>query len=152
VLQHSSVSYACSVSCLSVATSRTNRDNGWLNSQEKTTESCAWQGSCDRSKTTTRRKSAVSKTSVGSVREHTVCCDVRLISQRLRAGLGEGKGGVRSRKFRAKIKPDDNQSAEQELRKQISKTMFERMHIIGQFNLGFIITRLDTDLFIIDQV
>ena len=58
VLQHSSVSYACSVSCLSVATSRTN---GWLNSQEKTTESCAWQGSCDRSKTTTRRDSAVSK-------------------------------------------------------------------------------------------
>jgi DNA mismatch repair protein PMS2 len=60
---------------------------------------------------------------------------VSLISQRLRAGLGgvgEGKGGVRSRKFRARIKPDENQSAEQELRKQISKTMFERMHIIGQ--------------------
>ncbi|CAI8006682.1 Mismatch repair endonuclease PMS2 [Geodia barretti] len=29
--------------------------------------------------------------------------------------------------------------------------MFERMHVIGQFNLGFIITRLDTDIFIIDQ-
>ena len=51
-----------------------------------------------------------------------MCCDVSLISQRLRAGLGgvgEGKGGVRSRKFRARIKPDENQSAEQELRKQI---------------------------------
>ncbi|CAI8006676.1 Mismatch repair endonuclease PMS2 [Geodia barretti] len=135
-------------------TASTSRTNDWLNSQEKTTESCAWQGSCDRSKTTTRRESAVSKTNVGSVREHTVCCDVSLISQRLRAGLGgvgEGKGGVRSRKFRARIKPDENQSAEQELRKQISKTMFERMHVIGQFNLGFIITRLDTDIFIIDQ-
>ncbi|XP_016064287.1 PREDICTED: mismatch repair endonuclease PMS2 [Miniopterus natalensis] len=55
------------------------------------------------------------------------------------------------RKFRAKICPGENQAAEEELRKEISKTMFAEMEIIGQFNLGFIITKLDADLFIVDQ-
>ncbi len=32
-----------------------------------------------------------------------------------------------------------------------SKDMFKDMEIIGQFNLGFIITKLKSDLFIIDQ-
>ncbi|XP_060116729.1 mismatch repair endonuclease PMS2 isoform X2 [Heteronotia binoei] len=55
------------------------------------------------------------------------------------------------RKFRAKISPGENKSAENELRKEISKEMFAKMDIIGQFNLGFIITKLNSDLFIIDQ-
>ncbi|XP_063790546.1 mismatch repair endonuclease PMS2 isoform X2 [Pseudophryne corroboree] len=55
------------------------------------------------------------------------------------------------RRFRAKISPGENQAAEAELRKEISKEMFAEMEIIGQFNLGFIITKLDSDLFIIDQ-
>ncbi|KAM5211645.1 mismatch repair endonuclease PMS2-like isoform 2-T2 [Hipposideros larvatus] len=55
------------------------------------------------------------------------------------------------RKFRAKICPGENQAAEDELRKEISKTMFAQMEIIGQFNLGFIITKLDADIFIVDQ-
>ncbi|XP_045141741.1 mismatch repair endonuclease PMS2 isoform X2 [Echinops telfairi] len=55
------------------------------------------------------------------------------------------------RRFRAKICPGENQAAEDELRKEISKTMFAEMEIIGQFNLGFIITRLGADLFIVDQ-
>ncbi|XP_025832566.1 mismatch repair endonuclease PMS2 [Agrilus planipennis] len=54
-------------------------------------------------------------------------------------------------RFRSKIAPDANKTAEQELQKQISKDMFHRMSIIGQFNLGFIIAKLDNDLFIIDQ-
>lgn len=29
---------------------------------------------------------------------------------------------------------------------------FEKMEILGQFNLGFIIVRLKNDLFIVDQV
>lgn len=33
----------------------------------------------------------------------------------------------------------------------LSKDMFKEMDIIGQFNLGFIITKLKSDLFIIDQ-
>ncbi|XP_027730537.1 mismatch repair endonuclease PMS2 [Vombatus ursinus] len=55
------------------------------------------------------------------------------------------------RRFRAKISPGENQAAEDELRKEISKDMFAEMEIIGQFNLGFIITKLNADLFIIDQ-
>ncbi|GFR30840.1 mismatch repair endonuclease PMS2 [Trichonephila clavata] len=55
------------------------------------------------------------------------------------------------RKFRSKIDPSENQNAEEELKKEISKEDFSCMKIIGQFNLGFIITRLNDDLFIIDQ-
>uniref|UniRef100_A0A131YTK6 DNA mismatch repair protein PMS2 n=1 Tax=Rhipicephalus appendiculatus TaxID=34631 RepID=A0A131YTK6_RHIAP len=55
------------------------------------------------------------------------------------------------RGFRAAITPADNAAAENELSKQISKDMFAEMNIIGQFNLGFIITQLGEDLFIIDQ-
>ncbi|NXG59970.1 PMS2 endonuclease, partial [Hemiprocne comata] len=55
------------------------------------------------------------------------------------------------RRFKAKISPGENKVAEDELRKEISKEMFAKMEIIGQFNLGFIITKLNSDLFIIDQ-
>ncbi|NXR12734.1 PMS2 endonuclease, partial [Semnornis frantzii] len=55
------------------------------------------------------------------------------------------------RRFRAKISPGENQVAEAELRKEISKEMFAKMEVIGQFNLGFIIAKLNSDLFIIDQ-
>ncbi|KAM6898873.1 mismatch repair endonuclease PMS2 isoform 1-T1 [Lycodopsis pacificus] len=55
------------------------------------------------------------------------------------------------RRFRAKINPGENQSAEDELKKEISKDMFKEMEIIGQFNLGFIITKLNSDIFMIDQ-
>ncbi|XP_054454764.1 mismatch repair endonuclease PMS2 isoform X2 [Anoplopoma fimbria] len=55
------------------------------------------------------------------------------------------------RRFRAQINPGENQSAEEELQKEISKDMFKEMEIIGQFNLGFIITKLNSDIFMIDQ-
>ncbi|KAM5301671.1 mismatch repair endonuclease PMS2 isoform 1-T1 [Glossophaga mutica] len=62
------------------------------------------------------------------------------------------RGGEQNyRKFRAKICPGENQAAEEELRKEISKTMFAEMEVIGQFNLGFIITKLGADIFIVDQ-
>ncbi|XP_021562061.1 mismatch repair endonuclease PMS2 isoform X3 [Carlito syrichta] len=63
----------------------------------------------------------------------------------------QSEGGQNYRKFRAKICPGENQAAEDELRKEISKTMFAEMEIIGQFNLGFIITKLNEDIFIVDQ-
>ncbi|KAL7857151.1 hypothetical protein SRHO_G00160500 [Serrasalmus rhombeus] len=59
--------------------------------------------------------------------------------------------GPKYRRFRAKINPGENQSAEDELKKEIRKDMFKEMEIIGQFNLGFIITKLKSDLFMIDQ-
>ncbi|XP_069066255.1 mismatch repair endonuclease PMS2 [Pleurodeles waltl] len=63
----------------------------------------------------------------------------------------QASDSLRYRRFRAKINPSTNQEAEDELRKEISKDMFAKMEIIGQFNLGFIITKLNSDLFIIDQ-
>lgn len=54
-------------------------------------------------------------------------------------------------RFKATIDPSKNKIAEQELQAEIHKSDFRRMQIIGQFNLGFIIVRLDDDLFIIDQ-
>lgn len=55
------------------------------------------------------------------------------------------------RKFRAKICPGENQAAEDELRREIRKSMFAEMEILGQFNLGFIVTKLKEDLFLVDQ-
>ncbi|KAM3843346.1 mismatch repair endonuclease PMS2-like [Diretmus argenteus] len=59
--------------------------------------------------------------------------------------------GLLYRRFRAKINPGENQSAEDELRKEINKDMFKEIEIIGQFNLGFIIAKLNSDIFMIDQ-
>ncbi|XP_067672936.1 mismatch repair endonuclease PMS2-like [Haliotis asinina] len=56
-----------------------------------------------------------------------------------------------SRSFRAKISPQDNKSAEEELQREITKDMFAKMEIIGQFNLGFIMAKHGEDLFIVDQ-
>ena len=53
--------------------------------------------------------------------------------------------------FSARINPEQNDKAEAELRKELSKDSFSSMEIVGQFNLGFIVTKLDTHLFIIDQ-
>ncbi|CAH2091320.1 unnamed protein product [Euphydryas editha] len=54
-------------------------------------------------------------------------------------------------KFKSLINPVFNKKCEEELSREISKESFKRMSIVGQFNLGFIITKLEDDLFIIDQ-
>lgn len=54
-------------------------------------------------------------------------------------------------RFKSEINPNQNKNAEAELQKEITKTCFAKMDILGQFNLGFIIAKLDTDLFIVDQ-
>uniref|UniRef100_A0A2A4JKV4 MutL C-terminal dimerisation domain-containing protein n=1 Tax=Heliothis virescens TaxID=7102 RepID=A0A2A4JKV4_HELVI len=54
-------------------------------------------------------------------------------------------------KFKSEINPVFNKKCEEELSKEISKDSFKEMKVIGQFNLGFIITQLEDDLFIIDQ-
>ena len=56
-----------------------------------------------------------------------------------------------ARTFRATIAPENNEKAEEELERHITKEMFGQMEIIGQFNQGFIITKHGDDLFIIDQ-
>ncbi|XP_045451026.1 mismatch repair endonuclease PMS2 [Melitaea cinxia] len=54
-------------------------------------------------------------------------------------------------KFKSMINPVFNKKCEEELSREISKESFKKMSIVGQFNLGFIITKLEDDLFIIDQ-
>ncbi len=49
------------------------------------------------------------------------------------------------------IDTQDNEVAERGLSRVISKKDFSLMEIVGQFNLGFIIAKLGSDLFIIDQ-
>lgn len=92
------------------------------------------------------------------VRTLSVAVDLNV----LRRSLNGGKGGRDDdsspldgagvgRKFLCKIDPAENESAEKELRRVIRHEDFCRMAIIGQFNKGFAITKLDRDLFIIDQ-
>jgi len=47
-----------------------------------------------------------------------------------------------SSNFRAKIIPEDNENALTELRHTLTKQSFSEMRIVGQFNLGFIITKV----------
>ncbi|CAE7768105.1 PMS2 [Symbiodinium sp. KB8] len=42
-------------------------------------------------------------------------------------------------------------AAEEELTRVLSKEAFPRMRVVGQFNLGFVVGRLGSDLFILDQ-
>jgi DNA mismatch repair protein PMS2 len=52
-----------------------------------------------------------------------------------------------------KFKPKsfDSKEAESELDRYIEKNDFKEMYVCGQFNKGFIVTKLQEDLFIVDQ-
>lgn len=98
-----------------------------------------------------RIKSSKSDRVFRNRREVTVNFSMDQLKRKPKTQQRESSGAVEARLFRAKIAPDSNSSAENELRKNISKEMFQRMEVLGQFNLGFIITKLDNDLFIVDQ-
>ncbi|XP_070579403.1 mismatch repair endonuclease PMS2-like isoform X2 [Ptychodera flava] len=78
-------------------------------------------------------------------------CLTNLQKKLKRVAETKSESEVEARSFRAKISPGDNATAEEELQREISKDMFSKMEILGQFNLGFIIAKLKQDLFIIDQ-
>ena len=84
-------------------------------------------------------------------KEVTVNFSMDQLKCKARTQRRENSGAVEARLYRAKIAPDCNSSAENELRKNISKDMFQKMEVLGQFNLGFIIAKLSNDLFIVDQ-
>ncbi|XP_043241168.1 mismatch repair endonuclease PMS2-like [Amphibalanus amphitrite] len=69
----------------------------------------------------------------------------------LESATAESGGTGRDWRFRAGIKPSDNSAAEEELSLQIKKEDFLKMRVVGQFNLGFLVTQLGRDLFLIDQ-
>jgi DNA mismatch repair ATPase MutL len=62
-----------------------------------------------------------------------------------------GGGDDELLRFKARISPEENTSAEAELDRQLSKSDFASMAIYGQFNLGFLIVGHRQDLFIVDQ-
>ena len=68
-------------------------------------------------------------------------------------GQAAGGGGAAAAQpaFRAQLVEGTDAEAEAELQRTIKKADFLRMEILGQFNLGFIIVRLNDDLFIVDQ-
>lgn len=99
----------------------------------------------DKEKDTSRRKSVAVNVNIEKVR---ALFNKKNVTSEENYSNGDGRPRVR---FYAEIDPSKNKSAEQELSKEISKEMFSKMEIIGQFNLGFIITRLAHDLFIVDQ-
>jgi len=55
------------------------------------------------------------------------------------------------KQFSFAIHPKFNVPAEEELKLHLNKKSFKEMEIVGHFNKGFIITRLNKHLFIIDQ-
>ncbi|SPP75805.1 blast:Mismatch repair endonuclease PMS2 [Drosophila guanche] len=61
------------------------------------------------------------------------------------------KAKLQRLRFKSEINPNQNNNAEDELQREIAKEDFARMDIVGQFNLGFIIVKLQDDLFIVDQ-
>lgn len=56
-----------------------------------------------------------------------------------------------SKQFSFAIHPKFNTVAEEQLKFNLDKKSFQDMQILGQFNRGFIITRLNKHIFIIDQ-
>lgn len=87
---------------------------------------------------------------------HTLTMDFDLVKlQSDLDSIGKSKeidNNAIHRKFFAQIRPEESSTAEEELRKEVSKSDFSQMRVIGQFNLGFIIACFQNDLFIIDQV
>ena len=98
----------------------------------------------------TEKQSQVSEM-VRNRKETTVSFSMNKLKSVVTAPTRQKTDEVEARLFRAKIAPESNSSAEKELTKNISKDMFKGMEVLGQFNLGFIIAKLDNDLFIIDQ-
>ncbi|KAB0792495.1 hypothetical protein PPYR_14454 [Photinus pyralis] len=91
-----------------------------------------------------------SDTTHSPIKSVTVRSSLSHIRERI-SGSQQKVGKDFKLRFRSKIAPDANKAAEQELQRQITRGTFEKMEIIGQFNLGFIITKFEDDLFIVDQ-
>jgi DNA mismatch repair protein PMS2 len=116
---------------------------------------CMGEDTAERNKSTDQRSRAefVSSCPSSCPIEQSVQVDLEGIRRRLSTihSCPPQYTAPRRRLFKAKISPEGSQEAESELRREISKDMFARMKVIGQFNLGFIIASIENNLFIIDQ-
>ena len=89
----------------------------------------------------------------------TSTTDIEKTLAKLRAGLSNGEGNLSDPRKDTIVKAElDDDNAEARLSLTVTKTDFERMVIIGQFNLGFILAVRpalhdgdEDELFIIDQ-
>uniref|UniRef100_A0AAR2LRN9 MutL C-terminal dimerisation domain-containing protein n=1 Tax=Pygocentrus nattereri TaxID=42514 RepID=A0AAR2LRN9_PYGNA len=94
---------------------------------------------------------------IGQGKRNTVLCTSGSHSMRDNIGALFGPKQLQSLIPFQQISPTDNIKEDYglsgaELPKDLfTKDMFKEMEIIGQFNLGFIITKLKSDLFMIDQ-
>lgn len=91
------------------------------------------------------------KTSAGSKVNVTLDSIKTLIERETKAKreISESK---KKRKLEILFRESVNSTkAESELKTEIKKEMFVDMKVLGQFNLGFIITKLGSNLFIVDQ-
>lgn len=105
-------------------------------------------------KTPKKQKIVTDKEDLGKNNRKTVTLKTSLEHVKALASMyvNDKKDSAPTRvKFKSQINPVFNKKCEDELSKEISKDSFKKMEIIGQFNLGFIITKLEDDLFIIDQ-
>ncbi|KAK5974455.1 MutL C terminal dimerization domain-containing protein, partial [Trichostrongylus colubriformis] len=70
---------------------------------------------------------------------------------RLRVAKAKEEQASKVMEFHAGLSPTENELAEKELDRTLKKSDFAEMSVIGQFNKGFIITRLRDHLFLVDQ-
>ncbi|XP_060651859.1 mismatch repair endonuclease PMS2 [Drosophila nasuta] len=94
---------------------------------------------------------APSNVASGEIRTSLEQIEASLQAQELQQTERKRRAKLQRLRFKSQINPSQNQNAEAELQKEITKADFARMQIIGQFNLGFIIVKLEDDLFIVDQ-
>ena len=78
-------------------------------------------------------------------------CSLKLIKDQVYIIQKLKQSSYEARKIHFEHQIVSSEDAVHELNKQIEKGMFRKMKILGQFNLGFIIVKLDSNLFIIDQ-
>ncbi|QDZ21121.1 DNA mismatch repair protein PMS1 [Chloropicon primus] len=76
---------------------------------------------------------------------------MRLKRQLRASDSGKKRFKASSLQHQAERRETADQEAEEELKRVFDKNDFKRMHVIGQFNLGFILARLGRDIFIVDQ-
>ncbi|KAJ8716237.1 hypothetical protein PYW08_013522 [Mythimna loreyi] len=125
-----------------------------INCKPKTLKTKANTSSEHKEKTPKKQKIVTDKEDLGKSNRKTVTLKTSLEHVKALASMyvNDKKDSAPTRvKFRSEINPVFNKKCEEELSKEISKDSFKKMEIIGQFNLGFIITKLEDDLFIIDQ-
>ncbi|KAI8320018.1 postmeiotic segregation increased 2 nirs variant 2 [Martensiomyces pterosporus] len=87
----------------------------------------------------------------GLVEQYSIICDQVRLTLTNQSNKGASTVAVRTQPQSTRLSRLLAEEASAALSRLIHKTDFSRMSIVGQFNRGFIIARLDSDMYIIDQ-